>query len=123
AWKPDASGFYYTRYPSAEEVASEDEVHYYRKVYYHPLGAPPHRDPLVFGEGRAREDWPNVELSPDGRWLLIFVEMGWVRSDVYLMDLSLSQPIGRITTLAEGEEVLYSGEIVEGCLYLHTNAG
>ena len=74
AWKLDNSGFYYTRYPKKGEVPAGQEM-YYRHVFYHALGTDPARDPLIFGEGRDPEWWPNVSLSEDGRWLLI-IELG-----------------------------------------------
>ena len=68
AWKPDDSGFYYTRYPKAGDVAAGQEM-YNRHVFYHSLGSDPAKDALVFGDGRDPQDWPNVSLSNDGRWL------------------------------------------------------
>jgi prolyl oligopeptidase len=73
AWKPDNSGFYYTRYPKKGEVAEGQEM-YNRHVFYHALGGDPTKDPLIFGEGRDAQDWPNIVLSNDGRWLSIMVE-------------------------------------------------
>ncbi|HEY2593549.1 MAG TPA: S9 family peptidase, partial [Chloroflexota bacterium] len=85
AWLPDSSGFYYTRYPTPGSVAPGDEV-YHRHVFLHRIGADWRSDTDIFGGGRAREDWPNVDLSHDGRWLAIEVQMGWARSDVYCLD-------------------------------------
>jgi prolyl oligopeptidase len=85
AWLPNSSGFYYTRYPTPGSVAPGDEV-YHRHVFLHRIGADWRSDPDVFGGDRAREDWPSVDLSHDGRWLAIEVQMGWARSDVYCLD-------------------------------------
>ena len=86
AWKPDDSGFYYTRYPKPGDVAAGQEM-YNRHVFYHPLGGDPAKDPLIFGEGRDPQDWPNVALSNDGRWLSIMVEQGWTKNEVFLKDV------------------------------------
>src|SRR5882762_9744244 len=51
SWKPDNSGFYYTRYPKPGDVAAGQEM-YNRHVFYHELGADPAKDTLIFGEGR-----------------------------------------------------------------------
>ncbi len=59
AWMPDDSGFYYTRYPKPGDVAAGQEM-YNRHVFYHALGSDPAKDPLIFGEGRDPQDWPNV---------------------------------------------------------------
>jgi prolyl oligopeptidase len=85
AWLPDSSGFYYTRYPLPGSVAAGEEV-YHRHVFLHLIGTAWESDAEVFGAGRAREDWPNVELSHTGRWLAIEVQIGWARSDVYCLD-------------------------------------
>ena len=117
AWKPDDSGFYYTRYPKSGEVAPGQEM-YNRHVFYHPLGADPAKDPLIFGEGLPPQDWPNVALSNDGRWLCIMVEQGWSKSELYVKDLESSAPPLRIT---EGKEFLYSLQAYNGELYIVTN--
>src|SRR5438309_757399 len=117
AWKLDDSGFYYTRYPRKSEVPEGQEV-YNRHVFYHALGTEPAKDPLVFGEGRNPEDWPNVALSNDGRWLLLTVEQGWTKSELYLTDLKAGSPAVRITT---GKEFLYGGDVFNGKIYITTN--
>ena len=117
AWKPDDSGFYYTRYPKPGEVAAGQEM-YNRHVFYHALGADPAKDTLIFGEGLPPQDWPNVTLSNDGRWLCIIVEQGWSKSELYVKDLESSAPPLRIT---EGKEFLYSVQAYSGDLYIVTN--
>ncbi len=118
AWKHDNTGFYYTRYPKKGDVAAGQEM-YNRHVFYHELGDDPDDDDQpIFGEGRDPEDWPNVHLSDDGRWLLITVEQGWTKSELYLMDLKARTPPTRVTT---GKEFLYAGEVYNGKLYITTN--
>jgi prolyl oligopeptidase len=117
AWKPDDSGFYYTRYPKPGEVAAGQEM-YNRHVFYHPLGGDPAKDALIFGAGRDPQDWPNVTLSNDGRWLVIMVEQGWTKNEVYLKDLQSDAPPQRITS---GKEFLYYMQIYDGDIYIVTN--
>jgi prolyl oligopeptidase len=117
AWKPDNSGFYYTRYPKKGDVAAGQEM-YNRHVFYHELGTDPADDALIFGEGRDPEDWPNVNLSNDGRWLVIAVEQGWTKSELFLMDVKAGTPPTRVTT---GKNFLYSGEVYNDKLYITTN--
>jgi len=117
AWKHDNSGFYYTRYPKKGDVAEGQEM-YNRHVFYHELGSDPAEDPLIFGEGRDAEDWPNVNLSNDGRWLLISVEQGWTKSELFLMDLKAGTPATRVTT---GKNFLYGGSVYNGRLFITTN--
>ena len=117
AWMPDNSGFYYTRYPKKGEVPEGQDV-YYRHVFYHSLGHDPTQDPLIFGQGRDPEWWPNVLLSDDGRWLLIIEEHGWTRTDMFLQDLKSRGPLVEITT---GENFLYAADFFQGKLYVTTN--
>jgi prolyl oligopeptidase len=117
AWMPDNSGFYYTRYPKKGEVPEGQEV-YYRHVFYHALGHDPAQDPLIFGQGRDPEWWPNVLLSDDGRWLLIVEERGWTRTDMFLQDLQSKGPLVEITS---GKEFLYAADFFQGKLYITSN--
>ncbi len=118
AWLPDASGFYYTRYPAAGEVPEGQEA-YHRKIFFHRRGTDPADDPLVFAPAE-KEHWPGVALSPDGRWLVIAVARGFDESDLYLLDRSGgAQPVA----VAVGLPALFSGEVVGDRLYLRTNLG
>ena len=117
AWKPDASGFYYTRYPNPGDVAAGEEM-YNRHVFYHPLGGDAAHDPLIFGEGRDPQDWANVSLSNDGRWLSIMVEQGWSKTEVFLKDVQSNAAPAAITS---GKEFLYFAESSNGDLYILTN--
>ena len=117
AWKPDDSGFYYTRYPKKGDVAEGQEM-YNRHVFYHALGSEPAKDPLIFGEGRDPQDWPNIVLSNDGRWLSIMVEQGWAKSEVYLKDV---QTNAAAVPVATGKNFLYFAQPYNGNLYILTN--
>ena len=77
AWLADASGFYYTAYPAGDQ--------YNRRVLYHRLGAGGD-DQLVWSDAAAPQSWPDVHTSPDGRYLLVVVFVGWGRIDAFLLD-------------------------------------
>src|SRR5689334_3958506 len=117
AWKLDNSGFFYTRYPKKGDVPEGEEV-YHRRVFYHALGSDPANDPLVFGKELAPEDRPGVDLSNDGRWLLISVEQGWTKSELYVQDLRDGKEPVRIT---QGKNFLYGGQIYNGKIFITTN--
>lgn len=117
AWKHDDSGFFYTRYPKKGEVPEGQEV-YHRHVFYHAIGTDAANDPLIFGAGRDPEWWPNVNLSEDGRWLLINEEQGWTKTVMFLQDLQSNNPPVEITT---GKNSLYAADFFEGKLYITTN--
>jgi prolyl oligopeptidase len=122
AWKRDNSGFYYTRYPKKGDVPDGQEM-YNRHVYYHeiandPEDHPEDSDPLIFGQGRDAEDWPNVSLSNDGLWLLINVAQGWTKSELFLMDVKAGTPPTRVTN---GKNFLYSAEVYNDRLFITTD--
>jgi prolyl oligopeptidase len=117
AWEHDNSGFFYTRYPKKGDVPAGQEV-YYRHVFYHALGTDPAQDPLIFGEGRDPEWWPNVNLSDDGRWLLIDEEHGWTKTQLFLQDLTTKNPPVEITV---GKDFQYTADFFEGKLYITSN--
>jgi prolyl oligopeptidase len=127
AWLPDSSGFYYTRYPRPGDVTAGQEM-YNRRVFFHQLSSDDNasgmHDPLIFpgdGETLAPQQWPNVSISNDGRWLLVDVSEGWTRTDLYLKDLSAPDSI--LQRLTTDGNFLYHGEILEGQLYITTNEG
>lgn len=75
AWIPDASGFFYTRYPRAGERDASD-MDYFTQVYFHALGTPTADDRYETGK-----DYPKIaeimlEVSPDGKWALANVQNG-----------------------------------------------
>jgi prolyl oligopeptidase len=122
AWKLDNSGFYYTRYPKKGDVPDGQEM-YNRHVFYHEISNdaeehPEDTDPLIFGQGRDPEDWPSVNLSNDGRWLLITISQGWTKSELFLIDVKAGTPPTRITN---GKNFLYSGEVYNNKLFITTN--
>jgi prolyl oligopeptidase len=92
AWEPDGSGFAYTRYPAGDE--------YHRTVHHHRLGDDWRDDPVVWAEHPDPQAWPDVVMSPDGRWLLVEVLVGWAQYDVHLHDRQSDQ----WSTVIEGVE-------------------
>src|SRR5262249_9034159 len=60
-----------------------------------------------------------VEISNDGRWLLVEVSEGWTKSELYLKDLGASE--GRFQRITAGQNFLYHGEVLDGQLYITSN--
>jgi prolyl oligopeptidase len=118
AWLPDASGFYYTRYPRLGSVPKEQE-NYNRHVFFHKLGADPALDPKVFGEGRAAEDMMSVSISPDGRWLAVTIFQGWAKSEIFVRDNEAKDP--RFVPLVEKVPAIFNITLRNDRFYLRTN--
>ena len=110
AWAPDGSGFAYTRYPPGADFG--------RTVFWHELGRDAADDPLVFAVSPEDETaWPDVSISPDGRWLVVTVEWGWTRTDVHLIE----RATGRRRTVIEGVEGVTWASVAGDRLYALTN--
>jgi len=118
AWKPDSKGFYYTRYPAPGSVPKDEET-YHRHVFYHELGTDAAKDPEIFGKGRPAQDWPDVRLSPDGRWLVVNEHQGWAKSEVYIKDLT--KPNSAFVPLVEKVEANFEVSVRNDRLWVKTN--
>ena len=117
AWLPDGSGFYYTRYPKPGSVPAGQE-NYNRRVFRHKLGDDPADDELVFGKDREAADWPQLALSPDGRWLVVHVEKGWARNDVFFRDMFKNE---EFASLVEEVPALFRVVPRDDAFYIQTN--
>jgi prolyl oligopeptidase len=119
SWKKDDSGFYYGRNPKKGDVPEGDEA-YYLHIFYHRLGTDPAKDPLIWGEGRKKEEILVSQLpDDDDRWLLLTAYEGSAgKNELFLQDLQAGTPPRELTS---GKDFNYSGEIFRGKLYITTN--
>ena len=116
-WLKDGSGFYYGRPRKLEGIGPGEEV-YDRRIFYHELGTKWSEDKLIYDERLKKEEIPDAILSPDERYLLIDVFMGWGKNRLYVKDLRRN----RLITIADDGESSYTGEIVGETLFVLTNA-
>lgn len=121
AWMPDGKSFYYSRYPAPGSVPAGDEK-YHCRIYRHVIGQDPKDDALVFGEDRDKTDVPQVLISPNGRWLVVRVHMGWDKSDVFVRDLSKGDA-APFVAVAKGHDALFEPIPTNDRLYIMTNHG
>ena len=80
AWLPDSSGFYYTSYPAGDQ--------YNRRVLLHQLGVDPVDNQVIWSDPEAPQSWPNVDISLDGRHVLVRVMVGWDQTDVFVLNVA-----------------------------------
>ena len=119
-WVQDGKGFYYTRFPTPGTVpAGEEQSH--RKIFFHRLGNDWQRDKVVF-ERPDKDDRPDVRISPGGRWLVANVEMGYLKSEVFVRDRSKGDA-ARWLSVAAGTAAIFDGIPREERLYVLTNEG
>lgn len=109
AVKPDKTGFYYVR----QEVNGP-------RVYYHKMGSTTERDAEIFGKDYGPEKIMDVDLSEDGRYLLITVFYGAaaMKTEVYYQDLTKNEPV---RTVVNDIYARFEGAIAGDNLFLQTN--
>jgi prolyl oligopeptidase len=124
AWLPDGKSFYYSRYPEAGSVPPGDEK-YFSKIFLHVLGQDGKTDKLVFGDGREKTDTPIVAISPDGRWLVVRVHMGWDKSEVWIKDLSKGDAAAATgwVAVAKDAQAIFEPIPRSDKLFIQTNDG
>jgi prolyl oligopeptidase len=108
AWEPHGTGFFYTRYPEPGDGPPGSEE-YGRHVRFHRLGTDPVDDPVVWDDLPDPTAWATVDLSADGRWLLVHLSVGWSRTDVHLVD----RASGARTVLIQGVDAQSALQVVD----------
>ncbi len=117
AWEPGDRGFYYTRHPDPGTVPPGEE-HYHPRVLHHRLATAPEEDvPVFVPEGRT--DTPAVDLSEDGRHLVVTVHQGWVRTEVFHLDLG--RPQARWRRLTPDAQAVFQPVLAGARMYVRTN--
>jgi prolyl oligopeptidase len=72
AWAPDGSGFYYSRFPEPEAGAAFSASIEGHAVYFHLLGSPQSEDRLVHAPTPGAALLHTVDVTPDGRYLVVY---------------------------------------------------
>ena len=124
AWMPGGEElFLVRRLPPSVVPPGEEQFH--RRVYRHRVGADAEGDELVFGDGRDKTEYYSLDVSPDGRWLVVGASKGTApRNDVYLYDLAAADVTPRWRVVQEGTDVWTDASIRhDGRLYLLTDEG
>ncbi|HET6889805.1 MAG TPA: prolyl oligopeptidase family serine peptidase [Pyrinomonadaceae bacterium] len=75
--KKDGSGFYYNLQRRDTGL----------RVFYHAIGTDSAKDVEVFGKGYGPDKWVGGSVSEDGKYLLLGVQHGWARNEVYVQKL------------------------------------
>jgi len=107
-WKKDKTGFYYA-------LSKRDAG---KRIYYHALGSDPARDQVVFGEGYGSDTWLRPYVSYDGKYLLIDVQAGWAKNEVFFRRIDES---GAFHPLITGIDAHFSPEFAGDSLIVRTD--
>ena len=103
----DDRSFFYSRYGTEGP-----------RVFHHKMGTDPKADPLIFGQGIGPESTVGLNLSDDGRYLVIDLVHGWTRDDIYLKDVDRHGPV---VTLVKGLDARFEVEIGGRQLFVLTD--
>lgn len=95
AWLKDNSGFYYSKWP--EPGVKEDEENNYH-VYFHKLGTNPGEDKALFGQGLEPKKITCMGATPDYKYLIILVNEGTKRAEVFYKNLENDSEIKPLIT-------------------------
>ena len=104
SWARDASGVYYSRYPSLSNGRGDDAGR--PAIYFHRLGEPQERDQLVFAVTDHPTRVPAGKVTEDGHYLVITLFDGYERNGVYLLDLR--DRVAKVQPLFSSWDALYT---------------
>ncbi len=107
-FKNDNSGFYYSFLH--RDIGP--------RLYFHQLGTDYQRDLKVFGDGIGPEDGLSIGMSQNGEYVIIIVERGWTKNDVYLLDTRIQKPA---TAVVEGLDGIFIPQLADDQLFIYTD--
>jgi prolyl oligopeptidase len=71
AWKPDASGFFYSRFPTPGEGAAFQSLNLNQSVWFHATGTAQSADVQIYATPAQPKLNHSAEVTDDGKWLVI----------------------------------------------------
>lgn len=109
AVKPDKSGFYYCRHGKEGS-----------RVFYHRMGSDFASDRELFGKGYSSDKGIGMELSEDGRYLLMTVFYGSAadKTELHLLDTHEGETIKPVVTDVQAR---FYGQIAGDHIFIQTN--
>jgi prolyl oligopeptidase len=119
-WTPKGDGFYYAYLPTDSGIPVADRPGY-TEIRFHRLGEDPKKDARIHEKTGNAKTFLNVDLSRDGRFLIVYVQHGWNATDVYFRDLRDPKQKDSWTPLTVGKDFIYTLIPYNGKFYLQTN--
>jgi len=123
AWTPDSRTVYYARYPLHADGSGDDTKQ--REVYWHKLATAQDADERVFKVVDHPTRNPYVQISDDGRYLIIWVYDGSKQTGIYYRTLAQDgSPSSEVVRLFDtfDADFEFIGE-VDDTFYVRTNSG
>jgi prolyl oligopeptidase len=128
AWLPGGEEFYYVRMVAPDEAPPGEQA-FHRRIWRHRVGTPTGDDVLIDGPGLyVDHTYYGVDVSDDGRWLLVTANVGTARRDsVWIADLhgpALRDGAALVPVLTQADDVrCFPWTERDGRLYLLTTDG
>jgi prolyl oligopeptidase len=94
-WKPDSSGFFYSRFPAPDDGEEFQSLNRNQRIYFHQIGNAQEQDTLVY----SRDDQPDwlllPDISEDGRFLIVNAMISSGGNQIAFLDLNdpKSEPV------------------------------
>ncbi|HUK89934.1 MAG TPA: prolyl oligopeptidase family serine peptidase [Blastocatellia bacterium] len=107
SFRKDGSGFYYNL--QKREVGT--------RVLYHAVGTDPSKDVEVFGAGNGPDNWVSGRVSENGHYLLLNVEHGWARGEVFVKKI----PDGPVQTIVNDIDGHFDADFAGDTLVMRTD--
>lgn len=108
AFKKDRRGFYYTL--QHREAG--------QRILYHALGSEASKDVELLGKGFGADTWISPVVSETGRYLLINVQRGWAKGELYFQDLEAGTAMRPLVT---GLDAKFDPSFAGDFLFLRTD--
>ncbi len=120
SWLPDASAFYYSRYPKGADGKGDDQRQV--SVYRHALGSAQADDALAYSITDNPRHNPYGIVTEDGRWLVLVISYGFDSNAIHLRDLA--KPDAPVVRLLDKWDGIYDFlGAMRGRLYFRTTQG
>jgi prolyl oligopeptidase len=122
-WTPKGDGFYYTWLPTDPKIPTADRPGF-AEVRFHKLGEDPKKDKVEHERTGDAKTFLQPQLSKDGHFLLLYVQHGWSRTDVYVRDFRVPGKSDQgWKPLATGVDAEFDVEVYGDKFYVKTNEG
>ena len=106
SWTADSRSLYYARYPVRADGSGDDTKQ--REVYRHVLGAQVATDPLIYKVTDHPTRNPYVQVSDDGRYLVLWIYDGSQQTGIYYQRLANDgSPEGEVVRLLDTFDASY----------------
>jgi prolyl oligopeptidase len=101
AWKPDGSGFFYSRFAAPTEGSAFRSLNADQTVYFHQIGTAQGTDTKIYATPNHPKYGHSAQVTDDGRYLIITSTQGTdPRMEVHIAHLD--EPVLKVRTLISG---------------------